>query len=233
MSRNYDKHRPRPTHAELLQAQFQRRPIADLPELRRLLASSGRTVVRALQALGYHTSFSHAGRYYTLAGIPVFDALGLWFFEDVGFSAGGTLRATLERLVKDAPGGYTHEELSLLVRLRVHDTLFDLVQSGQVTREPVDGRYVYVSAATRRARVQLAARAALRPAPVPVPPLDAARVVDVLLAVIRAPRAGVERVGRDLRERGLPVSDTQIAEVFARYDLGKKTARSRSTRSRR
>jgi len=233
MSRNNDKRRSTPAHADVLRARFQRRPIADLPDLERLLAASGRTVFRVLQALGYHTSFSHAGRFYTLEGLPAFDALGLWFYEDIGFSAAGTLRATLERLVRDAPSGCTLEELSPLLRLRVHDTLLDLVEEGRIAREPLDGRYVYVSPTKRGARAQLAARAALRPAPAPPSPLDAARVIDVLLAVIRVPRADVERVGRQLRERGLAVTDAQVAEVFARYALEKKTARSPSTRSRR
>lgn len=233
MSRNDDTRRSPPAHADVLRARFQRRAIADLPDLSRLLSASGRTVFRALQSLGYHSSFSHAGRYYTIRGVPAFDARGLWFYEDVGFSTAGTLRATIERLVQGAPTGYTHDELSPLLRLRVHDTLLDLVEAGQIARESRDGRYVYVWAAKRRARAQLAERAALRPVPAPPPPLDTARVIDVLLAVIRAPRAAAERVGRDLRERGLAVTDAQVAEVFVRYGLGKKTARSRSTRSRR
>jgi hypothetical protein len=58
-------------------------------------------------------------------------------------------------------------------------------------------------------------------------------VIDVLVAVIRAPGAHAEAIACALRARGLTVSDAQVAEVFARYDLGKKTARSRSTRSQR
>jgi hypothetical protein len=233
MSRHNDTRRSASPHADVLRARFQRRSIADLPELRRLLSASGRTVFRALEGLGYHTSFSHTGRYYTLQGIPLFDALGLWFYEDVGFSAEGTLRATLVRLVENTPAGYTHEELSPVLRLRVHDTLLDLVKAGRIAREPLEGRYVYVSAAKRHARAQLSHRAALLPAVSPPPPLDAARVIDVLIAVIRAPGAHAEAIARDLRARGLAVPDAQVAEVFARYDLGKKTARSPSKRSKR
>jgi len=81
------------------------------------------------------------------------------------------------------PAGYTHEELSPVLRLRIHDTLLDLVEAGRIAREPLEGRYVYVSAAKRHARAQFAQRATL-PAD-PPPPLDAARVIDVLIAVIR------------------------------------------------
>ena len=119
------------------------------------------------------------------------------------------------------------------MRLRVHDTLLDLVEAGSIARSPLDGRYVYVSAAKRQARAQLAERAALLPPPPPPPLLHAARVIDVLLAVIRSPGSSAEKVGRHLRGRGLTVSDEQVAEVFTRYHLEKKTARSRSARSRR
>jgi hypothetical protein len=54
-----------------------------------------------------------------------------------------------------------------------------------------------------------------------------------LVAVIRAPAASARQVANALGRRGVDVSETQVEEVFARYVLGKKTARSRSRRSRR
>ena len=49
------------------------------------------TVIRKLQELGYRSSYSHGGRYYTLPGIAEFDELGLWSFRSIWFSAQGTL----------------------------------------------------------------------------------------------------------------------------------------------
>ena len=64
---------------------FRRKPVASLDELRRTLHTTSRTTVfRALRTLGYRTSFSHAGSYYTLRDTPEFDAMGLWFWRDVG-----------------------------------------------------------------------------------------------------------------------------------------------------
>jgi hypothetical protein len=42
---------------------------------------SRRSLFRDLASLGYLTSFTHAGRYYTLADIPQFDERGLWFYK--------------------------------------------------------------------------------------------------------------------------------------------------------
>jgi hypothetical protein len=219
-----------------LRARFEKHPVADLASLRRTLRASRRTVFRVLKKVGYHSSYSHAGGYYTLLGIPSFDAHGVWFCRDVGFSKHGTLRATVELLVKEAPAGHTHEELQVVLRLRVHDTLRSLVEGGRIAREEVQSLYVYVSPLPDAARAQLARRRALE---VPsagspsAPPLDSARVIDVLLAVIHGPRASARKIATDLRARGLGVTDAQVEDLFARYGLGKKTARSRSRRSRR
>lgn len=216
---------------------FRRHTVADLAALCRVLHASGRTVFRALKKVGYHSSYSHAGRYYTLKGIPRFDVQGLWFDRDVGFSVHGTLRTTVELLVKQALAGYTHEELRAILRLRVHNTLWSLVEAGRVARARVQSLYVYVSPVPDVAQAQLAKRKALAAQPTeatPPPPLDSARVIDVLLAVIRAPRASAQKVATNLRAHahGLGVTDEQVEAVFARYELGKKTAHSRSRRSR-
>ena len=205
-----------------------------MDDLRRELGASERTVFRVLVRVGYLSSFNQAGRYYTLREIPVFDDEGLWFHGDAGFSAVGTLRSTLVRMVRQAAEGRTHEELAARVRLRVHDTLRTLVRAGLVGRELVEALYLYVdpnpeaaAAQVRRRREMLAAGAAV-PAP-----LDLARIIEVLLAVIRAPADSAREIARTLRIRGLPLADGQVERVFEHYELGKKTARSGQRRSRR
>jgi hypothetical protein len=221
----------------LLEELFRRTPIALLNQLRRALKTTSRTTVfRALRGVGYLTSYSHAGRYYTLKRLAQFDAQGLWFFRDVRFSVHGTLRATVEFMVKHAAAGHTHEELQAILGLRGHDTLRSLVEAGRMARARVQALYVYVDSASEVAAAQLARRRELEGAAAAAaagPTLDPARVIDVLLAVIRAPRASAHEIAGALRARGLAVSDAQVENVFARYDLEKKTARARSRRSRR
>jgi hypothetical protein len=220
--------------AQVLEPLFRRSPVALLDQLRRALKTTSRTTVfRALTAIGYLTSYSHAGRYYTLKHIPQFDARGLWFFRDVRFSAHRTLRATVEFMVKQAPAGLTHEELQAILGLRVHDPLRSLVTRRRLARERVDTLFVYLDLVPEAAAAQLARRragasAAETPAKTP---LDLPRVVDVLLAVIRDPRASASQVAAHCRTRGLSVTDAQVEELFSRYDLEKKTAHSRSRHS--
>jgi hypothetical protein len=85
--------------------------IATLPELKQALGTTvDTTVFRKLKELSYRSSYSHRGRYYTLAEIPQFDPHGLWSFHSVWFSHWGTLVSTVETLVNGAPQGYFANE---------------------------------------------------------------------------------------------------------------------------
>ena len=126
---------------------FQRQSIADLATLSDALETSSRmSVFRRLSALGYLSSYSHDGRFYTLRNIPPFDQDGLWCYQGVGFSRDGSLKATVERLVEQSDAGRTHPELHVRLQVRVHNTLLDLVEGRHIGRETVRGHYLYVSA---------------------------------------------------------------------------------------
>lgn len=217
---------------------FRQARTATLEGLQRLLGCSGRTVLRVLGRMGYLTSYSHAGRYYTLSHIPVFDDTGLWFQGDVCFSRHHTLRATVVVLVKESAAGQTHEELQAVLRLRVHDTLRSLVEEKAISRERVTGVYVYLHPDRDVASAQLTRRRQLVAPVVALPAaaaaqLDPPRVIDVLVAVIHAPKEHPRTIAARLRAAGLAVNDAQVEAVFAQYGLEKKTARSRSAPSRR
>ena len=77
-----------------------------LDELKTVLgAPAALTVFRKLKPLGYRTSYTHRGRYYTLDSIARFDAAGLWSHDGVWFSRQGTLLATAEHCVKPFAAG--------------------------------------------------------------------------------------------------------------------------------
>jgi len=228
---------PTDSRSKALLRIFGRKPVLQLHELQRVLGMSGRTVFRHLDPLDYLSSYSHAGRYYTLRRIPTFGADGLWFQGEVRFSAHGTLRATVVVLVKRSPAGRTHDELQAVLGLRIHDTLRSLVAHGELARERFEALYIYVHPDPKVAEAQMDrrrqehARAAVPVAPAQGP-LDLARVVDVLVAFIQEPGADPATLARRLQARGLAVSEEQVEGVFVTYGL-KKTVRLRFRRSRR
>ena len=62
-----------------LQALFARQQVATIEELKAALGTAvNMTVLRKLRPLGYLTSYSHGGRFYTLEELVRFDEQGLY-----------------------------------------------------------------------------------------------------------------------------------------------------------
>jgi len=216
---------------------FSRQPVADLQTIRHVLGTPSRTTVyRVLSELGYLTSYSHAGRYYTLEEIPDFDEQGLWVRGEALFSKYGTLRATIVRFVQEAPAGQTHAELRERLRLRVHDTLRQLTKASEIGRVQLERLFVYVSVEEAVARAQVAERRRELDSQPPLPALPSPiAIIEVLLEVIHSAQARAEpaTIAARLNARGVAVTAGQVEEIFRRYGLDeKKTVGSPSPPSR-
>ena len=146
-------------HAERLVQLLRRRKIATMAECKKALGTKvDVTVFRKLKPLGYRSSYSHRGSYYTLQQIPRFDEHGLWSYNSVWFSRYGTLVATAEAFVNRSEAGYFTEELQNLLHAGVKQPLLQLVRQGRIAREKVAGRYLYCSIDAVRQQRQMRAR---------------------------------------------------------------------------
>jgi len=141
---------------------FLRSKIATLPELKDALGTDvAVTIFRKLKPMDYLTSYSHAGRYYTLREIADFDHDGLWSHKSVWFSSHGTLLATAVDFVRRSPNGYFADELAKRLHVEVHDALLQLVEQRQIARQLVSGIYLYTADDAATSRQQLLARSEL------------------------------------------------------------------------
>lgn len=132
--------------SQILRSFLQHRKIATLPELKQALGSTATmTVFRKLKLLGYRTSYSHRGMYYTLLGIPKFDEPGLWSYRTVWFSRDGNLLATVRRFVEESDAGLSAGELKVLLNVEVKETLHELYRRKQISREEMGGVYIHFS----------------------------------------------------------------------------------------
>ncbi len=123
-----------------------KRKIATMQELKSCLKTSIKmTVLRKLRELSYTTSYSHSGKYYSLASIPKFDQNGLWAFNEVYFSKHGTLINTINEFINFSSMGYSRKELEAILHVKVQETLYELFESKIITREKVSGCYTYFS----------------------------------------------------------------------------------------
>jgi hypothetical protein len=215
---------------------IRRQRVVDLRTVLDVLDTASRmTAFRRLKEVGYRSSFTHAGRYYTLADVPDFDHLGLWFHGDVGFSRAGTLKETVAFHVEHTGDGWTHRELADVLRVRVHNTLLDLVRAGRIGRVPYRGAHLYVSAEPKRAAGQLAGRHEVARVMAEVlRVLSAEETAEILVEALRAAPAvpPPAEVAASEALRGRQLTARHVGQVYERYGLvpGKKTPGSTPSR---
>ena len=209
---------------KVLKQFFKKKPVAEIAEVLALLKTNSRmSGFRRLKELNYLSSYTHAGRHYTLADIPRFDSLGLWHHEGIGFSKYGNLKATAIQLINQSDMGMSHQELETQLRIRVHNTLLDLVQSKQIKRKRIEGIYLYMSSDSQRTHKQLMRRQEMKTSRRKSKPLPAWIVVEIFAEIIRSShiRVDCQKITNQLLTRGIVVTVEQVDRIFEQYHLKK------------
>jgi len=217
---------------ESLLKMFRRKYIATIDEVFSILDTNSRmSAFRRLKSVGSLTSFTDAGRYYTLPDIPKFDAYGLWFYQNVGFSQVGTLKSTLIALIHVSATGMTPNEALALLRLRVpnslHNALHNLVKDERIKRHRLQGLPLYTSIDSDIARKQMVARfenvESFPPSTIPTE-----TTIIVLVETLRAGKVlpPPTTVAARLTAQSIPISVDQVEQIFVKYGFSaeKKTA---------
>ncbi|MCP5119682.1 MAG: hypothetical protein GY953_53465 [bacterium] len=205
--------------ADPLRQFLRKRRIATLPQLKQVLGTQADiTVFRKLKELSCHTSYSHRGGFYTLEEIATFDHHGLWSFDAVWFSRLGTLRATAEAFVTQAPAGYFVSELDDILHVPVKEPLLQLVRQGKLARQSVAGRFLYCAADRKQRQRQLLARQALLEQPAagsihPPHPSDEVRAAIILFTSLLDEQQRRLYAGLESLQLGYG-GDRQIAELL-------------------
>ena len=215
---------------ELLVDLFKTKGVVTFSDLQVVLGSASRaTTFRYLKRVKYLRSYNHNGRYYMYRDPTLFDRFGLYSRGDIHFSRDGTLGATLRRLVRESPAGWTQRELQELLRVRVQVLLLEAVRHDEIRRERVAGFYLYLHYDPALGKIQLQRRqerieACERRDDEPIG-VDDAVIIQILLSLIRHPGSAPADVVRTLRGHSPPIILEQVVRIFARYDLedvGKK-----------
>jgi hypothetical protein len=133
--------------------------IATLDELKDALNTrSTMSVFRKLKILGYLSSYSHRGKYYTLPEISKFNQLGLWSYHSVWFSKYGNLIETAKEFIDTSHAGYSVHELEYLLNVETKHVLLNLFKNKRVHREKIAGYYVYFAFESPDRKNQIALR---------------------------------------------------------------------------
>lgn len=199
--------------------------VMSFKELRHELNDRPRsTLFRDLKKMDLISSYTHTGQYHALKESALFDANGLWFFQDVGFSQYGTLKQSLVRIISHSQVGMTHKEVKQLFRIEVQKPLTDLVNTNMISRKLLPNRfYVYLSADESKSENQLKLRLAVntRTLAITLPP-ESIRI-EILVEVIQAPDRTLDEklLGNLLRTRGVMIKDEEVTYVLTYYDIKK------------
>lgn len=151
--------RPPRYNTDRLQQFLRQKKVSLLTPLRTALGNPAAiTVFRKLKSLRYLSSYTHAGKYYTLPEIAQFNDQGLWSWHDIRFSRYRTLKRTVEHWVTGSKSGYFESELAQELKVQVRVPLLRLLQHRLIDRERISGRYLYCAADPLRHRQQALAR---------------------------------------------------------------------------
>ncbi|MFO8089190.1 MAG: hypothetical protein R6U13_05085 [Desulfatiglandaceae bacterium] len=184
------------------------------------------SVRRFLAEVGYLSSFTHNGGWYTLRSIPSFDRDGLWFYRDIGFSRAGSLTKTLIWLISRSATGMSAEMLGKILRCRCHAVLVNLWRKGKIDRDKMGRCHFYFSADPPTAAVQ---RRALEMQNLPEVKFSAEIAVLVLAEFIRNPDLGFEQLAEKIsRSKKVAVNVKEIEKLFDQHGLKKTPLTARS-----
>jgi hypothetical protein len=206
-----------------LQTFFKKNRMAHMDELFTLLETTSRmTVFRRLKELNYLSSFTHAGRYYTLESIIHFDANGLWFCEGVGFSQFGNLKETIRHIVDQSMAGKKHIELENQLQVRVHNPLLELVRLNKITRQSFDKTFLYLNHQQDKAGQQLACRQQNQTGCLD-DVLPDSLVIEVLSEIIRSDQLEIDcqKIAAQVLKNGFNITSTQCDDLCQRLGLKK------------
>lgn len=207
---------------DILRELFLKKTVLTINEVLYVVNAATRmTAYKYMKQLGYLSSYTHAGMYYTLLNIPNFDSDGLWHFGDIGFSKHGTLMNTIVYLINHSKSGMTTSDLEKQQRIYVQNALLSLFKAKKISREQRDGIYVYFSAdpETYCRQMERRNKKGNRKR------LPNWIVAEILIEIIRslAGRLDIDEIARRLSKRGSLITREQIEQVFEEHDLKKKT----------
>ncbi|MEI6388458.1 MAG: hypothetical protein WCQ50_17710 [Spirochaetota bacterium] len=201
-------------------ASFDQHKVLTADQLGEILQCSPITVHRRLKEWKAHTSYNQNGRYHTLPSIPVFNAHGIWQWQDVFFSRYGTLKESVIQLAAKSPQGLDHRQLKEILGLNPKCFLSRYEQLPGIRKEQHHHQMVYFSADDQKYDLQKRRRFP----PVPTAALlpDDAVAILVLVTLIRNPKMDIPGLAETLRAQGHAVPDASIAALFESHGIGKK-----------
>jgi len=208
--------------ADRLARLFARRKCWLLAELAKALDCALITARRLLKEVGYFRSYTHNGKWYTLATTPRFDRDGIWRHKGIGFSKQGSLTAAIQYLIGRSPAGLSARELGDKLQHPCHAMLTILHKAGEIDRIKIGGEFRYLSTKGRTNRRQRA-QVLLEQKPEAPAPLSAQAAVFVLVEYINNPELSFEQIACNVQQQKQITVTKESIRCFFKEQGVKKT----------
>jgi len=190
-----------------------------IKDISQALEYSDRSVQRLLKKLGYYSSFTHNGKWYTLEYIPEFDENGLWFYQGIGFSKWRNLTATILYLVENSVKGLTASDLSSILSSSCPPILNKIHKASKISRVKTPRGFVYISmnSATQKKQLNNLDKAAI------LPYLSDIDKLAILAEHIRNPNRTCRELASQVKKKsGIKCTIEMIKSLFMQLGLEKK-----------
>ncbi len=198
---------------------FNKEKCLTIKDISKILEYSDRSVQRLLKKIGYYSSFTHNGKWYTLDYIPKFDDNGLWFYQGIGFSKWRNLTATILYLVENSAKGLTASDLSSILSSSCPAILNKTHKTGKINRVKTQRGFVYISmnSATKERQLNNLDKAAV------LPHLSDSDKITILAEHIRNPNRTCKELALQLKKKSrINCSFEMIKSLFLQLGLEKK-----------
>ena len=202
---------------------FRAEKVMKIDQLETLFNCSVRTVHRRLKEWQAISSYNYNGCDYTLADVPVFDDTGLWCFNGIYFSKYGSLTETVITLIGKSEAGLSAAEIGDMLKVNPHSFIWNISQRLTVSREKVNGRFVYFSADNIIEKKQHKRRQRGKTPLGEQLPLDSVGIL-ILVEWIKHPDITLQALSGRLQQQGVNVTVDSIRYFLGHHNILKKTS---------
>jgi len=132
--------------------------ICSFDEISKKVGCSERSLRRDIKTINAHTSYTHGGQFITLPDIPVFDANGIWRYNNVGFTRFKNSLNLVEKIINHNRESITKEELEEILKIKISKQIQILLKRNRLNRIKLGHTYHYLSnelSKNKKKRIQL------------------------------------------------------------------------------
>jgi len=205
---------------------FQMQKVFTFGQLAEKIDCNERTVRRYLKQLNGITSYTHSGRYITLASIPKFDASRIWFYRGIGFTKFTTSLELIVWLINSSKSGMTREEIQRILKIQVFQQIQVLLARERLHRVKVGNKYVYIpekAATNKKKRLRIVG--SLQVEEQYNHELKISDIISVLKVVLQEGKIDIKLVKQWIKKYSLKIPAAKLEHYVQKYKFEEKKTR--------